>query len=102
MLMRRVRRQLTEHVGGKPSVVERMLIERAAVLCLRLAKIGEKIINESGPLTLCDTNFVIAWQNALTKVLKALGVDAAASPVPKLEDIIAEIAASKRSRGRAA
>jgi hypothetical protein len=42
-------------------------------------------------LTLHDTNYVIAWQNALTKVLKAIGVNAAAAPAPTFEDVIARM-----------
>jgi hypothetical protein len=94
-LMRRVRDELTRHVGGEPSVVQRMLIERAAVLTLRLAKLDEKIVNEPGALTLHDCNFVIAWQNALTRCLVALGVEPAAAPVPTLNDILADIGAQR-------
>jgi hypothetical protein len=68
-----VRQDLTDHVGGQPNAVQWMLIERCAVLSLRLAMIDEKIINDV-PLTLCDNNHIIAWQNSLTKALKTLGV----------------------------
>jgi hypothetical protein len=98
MFMRRVHADLTRHVGGTPSAVERMLIERASVLMLRLAKLDEKIVNETGPLTLHDTNFIIAWQNSLTKVLVALGIAAAAAPTPTLDMVIAEISAAKAVR----
>jgi hypothetical protein len=35
-LLRRVRADLTEHCGGQPSAVQRMLIERLAKVALRL------------------------------------------------------------------
>jgi hypothetical protein len=92
--MARVRRDLTRYVG-KPTVVQRMLIERAAVLILRLAKLDDKIINESGPLTLHDTNYVIAWQNALTRVLIALGVDQAVVQPDPMAALRAHWAASE-------
>jgi hypothetical protein len=96
-LIERVRRDLTRHIGGHPTVVQRMLIERASILTLRLAKLDDKIINETGPLTLHDTNYVIAWQNSLTRILVALGVNAAAAPALTLADIADDI-----GRGRAA
>ena len=96
--MCRLRQELTRHVGGRPSVVQRMLIERAAVLVLRLAKLDDKIINEAGPLTLHDTDYVIAWQNALTRILVALGVDRAAAPQPTLDDILRDIAEAKATQ----
>ena len=95
--MARIKRDLTAHIGGKPTTVQRMMIDRAAVLMLRLAKLDDKIINETGPLTLHDTNYVIAWQNSLTRCLVALGVNAAAAPAPSLADI-----AERRVRERAA
>jgi hypothetical protein len=94
-LMRRVREDLIAHVGGKPNTVQSMLIDRSAVLALRLAKLDDKIVNETGPLTLHDTNFVIAWQNALTRCLVALGVNPAAAPHPSLEGVLADLAARR-------
>ena len=86
MLVTEVRRDLLQHIGGKPTVVQRMLIDRAAVLSLRLALLDEKIIADH-PLTEHDTNHIIAWQNALTRVLVALGVGADAAPVDPMDAI---------------
>jgi hypothetical protein len=72
-----VRHDLTTHIGT-PSVTQKMLIDRAAVLSLRLAKLDAKIIDDA-PFTQHDTNYMIAWQNALTRVLVALGVHGEAS-----------------------
>src|SRR3954463_13174122 len=38
------RRELTEHVGGKPSVTERLLTERAVMLALKCSQIDELIM----------------------------------------------------------
>jgi len=73
--MRAVREDLLEHIGGKPTVVERMLIERASILTLRLAKLDQKIVADRH-FTEHDNNHAIAWTNALTRVLVALGVHA--------------------------
>jgi hypothetical protein len=67
-----VRADLIAHVGGNPTIVQKMLIDRAAILSLRLAMADTKIIEDR--LTLCDNNHIVAWQNALTRVLRTLGV----------------------------
>jgi hypothetical protein len=97
MMLREVRRDLLKHVGGKPTVVQRMLIDRAAVLTLRLALLDEKIIADH-PLTEHDTNHIIAWQNALTRVLNALGVGAAAAPSDPLEALHRHLAGREAGR----
>ena len=43
-LMRRVRAELTAHVGGHPTFPQKCLIERAAVLALRIAQIDLKML----------------------------------------------------------
>jgi hypothetical protein len=56
---------MIEHVGENPSVAQKMLIDRAVILSLRFASFDQKIINEGAvPITLHDTNYLIAWQNA--------------------------------------
>lgn len=74
-LMRRVRAELTEHVGGHPSVTERMLIERATMLSLRVAQIDAKILSDE-VLTLHDNQHALAWINALRRTLVDLGLAA--------------------------
>ena len=70
--MTRVRRNLTEHVGN-PSFVQRLLIERAAVLMLRLALFDQKVVDNE-PIPLHSDQWIIAWQNALTRILATLGI----------------------------
>jgi hypothetical protein len=72
--MERVRRDLTAHIGGNPTAPQRMLIERAAILTLRLSKLDQKIIDDAS-FTLHDNNHAVAWSNALTKCMKTLGVN---------------------------
>lgn len=40
VLLRRMQVELTAHIGGKPSITQRLLIVRAAVLALRCAQFG--------------------------------------------------------------
>jgi hypothetical protein len=79
-----VRHDLTEHIGGNPSVTQRMLIDRAAILSLRLAKLDQKIIADES-FTLHDNNHAIAWSNALTRVLVALGVHGGRNAVDDID-----------------
>jgi hypothetical protein len=72
-LLDAVRAELLEHVGPNPTPVQRMLIQRACVLSLRLAQIDRKIFEEQ-EFTVIDNNQAVAWQNAMTRCLVALGV----------------------------
>ena len=86
--MARVREELTAHVGGNPSFPQRMLIERCAVLTLRLALADQRII-DGELLPLHADQWLCAWQNSLTRTLVALGVkpEAAAQPL-RLDDYV--------------
>lgn len=82
-----VRADLTAHVGGNPTAVQRALIERAAILTLRVKQLDAKIIAGEA-LTLHDSNFLIAWNNALRRTLVALGVEATSTQAqPTLADL---------------
>ena len=84
-LMRRVRTELVAHVGGNPTFPQRLLIERAVILSLRCAQIDAKIL-EGQPLTLHDSNFALAWNNALRRTLVELGAEpATAKPMDAME-----------------
>jgi hypothetical protein len=98
-LMRRVRGELIAHCGGRPTVVQNALIERAVILSLRVAQIDAKLV-AGETLTLHDSNAALAWNNSLRRTLVALGVQEKAAPQPTLQETLAAIA-SRRS-GRAA
>src|SRR6185437_12063736 len=80
-LMRKVRADLTAHVGGKPNIAQRLLIERAAVLALRVAQIDERII-AGEVLTAHDNDHAIAWHNCYRRTVQALGLEPAAVAKP--------------------
>jgi hypothetical protein len=96
-LMRRVRAELTAHVGGKPNFPQRVLIERAAVLALRIAQIEAKIV-AGEMLTQHDNNYAIAWHNAYRRTIAAIGLEPAAAKPPSLEDHLAALAARQKER----
>jgi hypothetical protein len=86
-----VRTQLLQHVGPNPTITQKYLIDRAAILSLRLAQIDKRIIEER-TLTILDNNQIVAWQNCLTRVLVALGVHKPqALRRPSLAEIRAEV-----------
>jgi hypothetical protein len=85
---------LIEHLGGSPNTIQRMLVDRAAWLTLRVALLDAEM-NNGHDLTDCDHRHYIAWQNALRRTLVALGIDQAApppvpvAPMPTLAELIA-------------
>jgi hypothetical protein len=84
-LMASVRSELTSHVGGAPNFPQRCLIERAAVLAVRLAAIEEKII-DGEPI---DNDRAIAWFNAHRRTIAALGLQPASTQAqPTLTDYL--------------
>jgi hypothetical protein len=89
-LMRRVRAELTAHVGGNPNAVQRALIERAVILSLRVAQIDARIV-AGETLTLHDNNFALAWNNALRRTMAAIGLEPAA--VDQMQTLDAYLAA---------
>lgn len=94
--MRQVRKDLTAHIGGAPNPAQRMLIERAVILSLRVAMLDQKIVNGE-ILTQLDNVQYLAWSNALVRTLRALGLDPTSAPEPTLEQVLGEIAARRRA-----
>lgn len=74
-LMARVRSDLTKHCGGKPTAVQRMLIDQAALLTLRVHLMDKESIADP---VLGERNGRqrLAWSNSLTRALTALGAKA--------------------------
>jgi hypothetical protein len=81
--MKRVRAELMSHVGGKPSAVQRQLIERAVRLSLQLELMDERLTHAVTFKTR-DHNHYLAWSNALTRTLARLGLSPSrtAPPLP--------------------
>ena len=73
-LMRQVREDLTRHCGGKPSVVQRAMIERVVWLSLRLAQLDRKIADGKN-FTEIDSNTYLAWNNSFIRTLAKLGIE---------------------------
>jgi hypothetical protein len=80
-IMAATRAELTVHIGGNPSSVQRTLIERAARLGLYLEMLDAKGL-AAGGLTERDSRQYIAWSNGLRLVLRELGITAASAERP--------------------
>jgi hypothetical protein len=82
-MMSRVRTDLIKHVGGNPSAVQRMLIDQAAMLTLRVHLMDKQSIADP-ELSERNGRQRLAWSNSLTRTLRELGLEATPPPKPKL------------------
>ena len=93
-LLEETRLDLTRHVGGNPSAVQRHLIDRAAMLTLHMAQLDRRTA-EGKAFTEYDSRVYLAWSNSLARTLALIGVPA---PCDKPPDIAAYLA-SKAAAG---
>ncbi len=91
--MRTIRAELTAHVGGKPSATQKMMIERIATLLLRIELMDRRALKE-GDMTERDTRSYLAWANAVTRMLRQIGLQGAATKAPSLAEYLAAKPAS--------
>jgi hypothetical protein len=70
--LKAVEADLVEHVGGKPTMTQRIAIHRIARLMLRLELIDEGL-TKAGGLTAHDGRLYNALQNSLRIALRELG-----------------------------
>jgi hypothetical protein len=87
-ILKSVRDELTSHVGSRPSATQKMLIERAAQLSLRVAMMDDQAATGK-VLTDHDSRTYLAWSNTLTRTLAQLGLHGAKPSTPKLSDYMA-------------
>lgn len=73
-------RQLIEHVGGAPSITQRLLIDRAIKTRLQLDALDEKLA--AGNWTAHDQRTFGGLQNAFRLTLRELGI-APSAPDPR-------------------
>jgi hypothetical protein len=85
--MRQIIGELTEHCGGHPSAVQRRIIQRAAVLHLRLTLLDAQT-GPDGEMSEKTAREYLCWNNAYVRTLNALGLKGAAR-APSLADYLA-------------
>ena len=90
-ILKGVRAELAAHVGGKPSATQRALIERAAMLTLRIALMDAK--EPDGTLSERDAREYLAWTNTLTRLMRQLGMQGVAERPKTLAEVRAAHAA---------
>jgi len=91
-LLRTTREALVAHVGGQPSAVQSVLIERAAILALRLAVMDAKA--PGGALTERDAREYLCWHNAYVRTLRELGIKGVPERGPTLAEVLASMPVS--------
>jgi hypothetical protein len=74
-LLRQIRSALFSHFGGESKLTppQRMLVERACMLQLRVATLDRKI--RDGTFSEYDSKTYLAFSNSLARTLKTLGVE---------------------------
>jgi hypothetical protein len=88
-LIKQVRSELVEHVGGEPTATEWLLIDRCARLSLKVSLIDAKIA--AGTDTEYDSKSYLAWSNGLRRCLLSLGRRKSS---PKISDLFKEVEGS--------
>lgn len=86
-LYRATVRQLTAHLGGRPSVAEALLIGRAAWMQVHMAHIDERAMKDGG-LSPHAVREYLAWANSMTRTLALIGMKPAPPRQPSLRDYL--------------
>lgn len=81
--MKAMRDELTEHVGGKPTIAQQILIEQACTLRLRIALMEvEQESDDPGRWTERRQVQFLAWTGALSRLIRDLGLEGARAKPP--------------------
>ncbi|HQT89610.1 MAG TPA: hypothetical protein PK677_13845 [Acidiphilium sp.] len=83
-----LRAELVKHIGGAPNAAQRALIDRIAMVQVRMAIMDEKMFRD-GDLSEHAGREYLAWANSMSRMLQALGLDGAPAPQPTLADYLA-------------
>jgi hypothetical protein len=74
-----VRADLVKHVGGNPSAAQRMMIDQAAMLSLRLRLMDRQALQDGGASDRNGRQY-LAFANSLSRLLRQFGLEAAKAP----------------------
>lgn len=70
--LRRIRLELAQYVGGKPSATQHALIDRIAWLRLRIAAMDARTASAK-QMTEMDSRTYLAWVGSLSRLMRELG-----------------------------
>ena len=87
-LVKSLRAELLTHVGNRPTVPQRLLIDQACQLQLRLALMDAEG-TEPGGMTERNQVQYLAWSGSLARILDRIGMKAAPERAPTLAEIMA-------------
>jgi hypothetical protein len=82
-----LRKELTAHVGGNPSIAQRLLIDQACQLQLRIAMMDREG-TDTGMSERRQVEY-LAWCGKLTLIVDKLGLQAASSRPPTPQEALA-------------
>jgi hypothetical protein len=87
--MDRIRDELTAHVGGRPSVTQRMIIDRCAALSLRIHLMDRSEARNDAFMSEKNAREYLCWTAALSRLLRQLGLEEASadSKSPNVDDL---------------
>jgi hypothetical protein len=86
-LVRETRADLLAHLGGNASATQRALIDQAVSLKLHIALMDRKASETGGIMSERDGRQYLAWANALSRLLRQLGMKGAPERPRTLADI---------------
>ena len=90
--LKQLTRELVAHVGGKPSVTQRLLIERAVQMRAQLVELDAKLA-KGETWSVLDTRTYSALGNSYRNTLCKLGLDSADSKTverPSLTELVGQ------------
>lgn len=91
-LLRRTRAELVQHLGGAPSAVQSMAIERCAMLSLHVAQMDQKALAAGGMSDHARREYLAA-DASLRRTLQFLGIDGKAQRQPTITELMQRPAA---------
>jgi hypothetical protein len=89
-LMAHIRAELTQHLGGKPSATQKILIDRAAALSLRI-HLMDRECARSGEMSERNGRQYLAWSNSLTRTMSLIGLEGTAARSPTASEALANV-----------
>ena len=85
--MKEIRQELTQHLGGSPSATQRLMIDRVAMMMLRMELMDREAMNGT-PMADHDQRAYLGWANSVSRMLRHLGLKGADGKAPTLSDYL--------------
>jgi hypothetical protein len=81
------RHHMMEHIGGKPTIAQHVLIDRIAWLMLHCHLLDQRIVSGAA-WGENDRKCYLAFPNSLVRSLREIGVEASAGREPNLAEVL--------------